>query len=342
MKKLVVSTALVLALAASANAKPTPKHAAVPVLKTERIGLPGEGRGDYLQVEQAINRLYVSHTGAVHILDLTTLKEVGRVTGLVKAAGIALANGKAFASDGGGNKIVVFDPETGNPIKTITDGKKPDSILTDAPSGKVFAFNGGSNSVTVIDPATAEVVKTIALPDAPEAARSDGKGHIYVNLGEEHAIGVIDSVKGEVVGQYVMDGCEGPAALGLDTVHNRIFSTCENNVMKVIDANTGKVVATLPVGEDPDGIVYDPAHKRVWVGARDGKWSIFNQVTPDHYTLNQVYKIDPYAKTLALDEKTGRMFSTTADLVWPEKKPGVRWLPDAKSGTFRLMVVSAR
>lgn len=352
MKKVLISSVLALAVAGGAAGPALAKaahkggHAAhaksTLQLKTEKVSLPGEGRGDYLMVDEASNRLFVTHTSTVHILDLKTLQQTGIVTGLVKAAGVALAAGKGFASDGDGNKIVVFDPATGNTIKVLQDGKKPDSILFDQASGMVLVFNGKSNSVTLVDPVKAEVVKTVALSDAPEYARGDGQGKVFVNLGEEHAIAVIDAVKGEVVDKFVMEGCEDPAALGIDIANHRLFSSCGNHVMKVVDSTNGKIVASLPVGEDPDGVLYDPANKRVIVGARDGAWTIVDQVSPNSYKINQVYKIDPYAKTLALDSATGRIFSSTADLVWPAAKPGVRLLPNAKSGTFRLMVVSKK
>ncbi len=340
MTRLLISSALALVLAGCGAQGPS-KSAAVE-FKTEKVGLAGEGRGDYILADEASNRLYVSHTGSVHILDLTTLKQTGLVDGLTKSAGVALADGKGFASDAGGNRIVVFDPATGKTIKTLHDGDKPDSILFDAPSGKVFVFNGQSKSVSIVDPAREEVIKTIALSDAPEYSRSDGAGKVYVNLGDEHAIAVIDTIKGEVIGKYVLEGCEDPAALAIDIAHQRLFSSCGNKVMKVVDATNGKIVASLPVGEDPDGIVYDAASKRVWAAARDGKWSVFDQSDADNYAVNQIYDIDPYAKTLAIDSKTGRIFSSTADLVWPPAVPGKRLLPNAKSGTFRLMVVSPK
>jgi YVTN family beta-propeller protein len=338
MKHMLIASALALAITGC-----TAKQAAPSVeFKTEKVSLAGEGRGDYILVDEASNRLYVTHTSTVHILELDTLKQVGLVEGLVKAAGVALAGGKGFASDGGGNKIVVFDPATGKTIKTLHDGDKPDSIFFDQASGNVFVFNGESNSVSVVDPVKAEVIKTIALPDAPEFARPDGAGKAYVNLGEQHAIGVIDTLKGEVIGNYVLEGCEDPAALGIDVANQRLFSSCGNKVMKVVDATNGKIVASLPVGEDPDGIILDAAKKRVYVGARDGTWTIVDQKDANTYAVNQVFKIDEYAKTLALDPKTGRIFSSTADLVWPPKEPGKRLLPNAASGTFRLMVVSEK
>lgn len=313
---------------------------AIAQFKTHSISLPGQGRGDYLLVDEASNRLFVTHASTVHILDLNTLGAIGAVAGLTKAAGVAVASNKGFASDAGGDRIVVFDPETGATEKILLGGKKPDSIFFDKPSGMIFVFNGDSHDVSVIDPKRAEVVKTIALGDAPEGARSDGNGRAYVNLGDEHAIAVIDTLKGEVIGKHMLVDCESPAALGIDTAHDRIFSSCENNVMKVVDAKSGRTVATLVVGQDPDGIIYDAERRRVIVGGRDGVWTIVDQLTPDRYRINSTYSIDPYAKTLAQDTRTGRIFSSTADLLWPPRVPGRKHLPDAKSGTFRLLVIS--
>lgn len=340
-----ISAAIVTAIASLMAAVATYAMDTGPTIvrfKTERVSLPGEGRGDYLLVDEASNRLFVTHASTVHILDLKTLGTIGTVAGLTKAAGVAVASDKGFASDAGGDRVVVFDPATGVTEKMLVGGKKPDSIFFDQPSGMVFVFNGGSHDVSIIDPKRAEIVKTIALGDAPEGARNDGNGRAYVNLGDEHAIAVIDTRKGEVLGKYIMVDCESPAALGIDTVHGRIFSSCENNVMKVVDAKSGRTVATLAVGQDPDGIIYDAEHRRVIVGGRDGAWTIVDQLTPDRYRINSTYSIDPYAKTLAQDTRTGRIFSSTADLIWPPIVPGKKHLPDAKSGTFRLLVISER
>lgn len=340
MTRLLIATALALAMAGCA-AKETPKAGAVE-FKTETVSLPGEGRGDYVLVDEASNRLYVTHTGVVHILDLATLKPLATVEGFKKAHGVAIAAGKGFASDGDGNAIIVFDPATGKTTKTIPAGKNPDSILFDAPSGMVFVFNGTSQDISVLDPVKEVIVKTIPVGDKPEFSRSDGAGKVYFNMEDAHAIGVIDTAKGVLATKYVLPECEGPAALGLDTTNKRLFSSCGNGQMKVVNATNGNVVASLPVGEDPDGIVYDPATKRIFVASRDGGWTIVDQKSADSYAVNQVYKIDPYAKTLAFEPKSGRVFSSTADLVWPPEVPGKKHLPDAKSGSFRLMVVSAK
>ncbi|MBS0475684.1 MAG: hypothetical protein JSR28_11155 [Proteobacteria bacterium] len=320
-------------------------HAAAPTpapLTVEKVSLPGEGRGDYVYADADARRLYVTHTGTVHILSLDTLRPLGEVTGIVKSAGVAFAAGKGFASDAGGNKIVVFEPATGKTIGLIQGEKKPDSILTDPVSGMVYVFNGQSDNVSVIDPKAERIVKTIDLGEGPEYSRTDGAGKIYVNLGESHSIGVIDTASQSLVRKIDIAGCEDPAALGIDTKNRRLFATCGNHVMKVVNADSGAVVASIPVGEDPDGVMYDARARRITVAARDGNWTIVDQLSPDSYRVNRTLKIDPYAKTLGFDATTGVLYSSTADLVWPKPTPGQRLLPDAASGTFRLMVISPK
>jgi len=306
-----------------------------------RVALPGDGRGDYLLADARARRLYVTHSAAVHILDLDTLRPIGEVTGLRKAHGVAIAAGKGFASDGQADAVVIFDPASGRTLGRIATGRNPDSIIFDQPTGMVYVFNGASHDVSVIDPASERVVRTIALGDKPEAARSDGRGRIFVNLEDQHAIAVIDARAGIVVARYVLDGCEGPAALDYDAVHRRLFSGCGNGAMKVVDAGSGRIVASLPVSEDPDGISYDAARRRIYVAGRDGRWTIIDQSGPDRYAVRQVLRIDEYAKTTALDPRNGRVFSSTADLVWPAG-PHDEVLPDARPGSFRLLVVTGR
>lgn len=346
MRRLLITTTMAIALVGCAKSPADAGSVAANEASTavsfhvDKVGLPGEGRGDYVLADTEARRIYVTHTATIHILDLDTLKPIGAVEGFKKAHGVALAAGKGFASDGDGNAIVVFDPTTGKTTKVIPAGQNPDSILFDKPSGMVFVFNGTSKDISVIDPVKEAIVKTIPVGDKPEFSRSDGKGKIYFNMEEEHAIGVIDTRAATLARKIVLPDCEGPAALGLDEGHDRLFSSCGNGKMKIVDAASGKVVAEIPVGEDPDGIVYDPESKRIFVAARDGGWTIVDQKDADTYTVNQVLKIDPYAKTLAFDPKTRRIFTSTADLVWPKEVPGKKLLPDAKSGTFRLMVIS--
>jgi DNA-binding beta-propeller fold protein YncE len=306
-----------------------------------KISLPGDGRGDYLTADTSANRLFVTHSRVVHVLDLKTLKPVAEVTGLTTAHGVAVdAKGHAFVTDGDSNSVIEFDPADGRVLKRIGVGKKPDSILFDPASSRIMAFDGDSEEVSVIDPATGEVVTTIKLPNAPEFSQTDGRGHVYVNLEEGNAVAVIDTTKMVLDRLIPLSGCDGPAPLALDSKNRRLFSGCGNNVMVVTNADSGKVLASVPIGGDPDGIVYDAGTKRIFVANRDGGWTIVGQVSADNYRVERTLKIDEYAKTLALDPATHRVFSSTADLVWPPAVPGKKHLPNAKPGTFRLLVVS--
>ena len=325
-------------LDASAGAAPAPGAAHLAISK---IALPGEGRGDYLFADPAGNRLFVTHSERVHVLNLKTLRPIAEVAGLTAAHGVALdASGRAYVTDGKSDSVVAFNPATGRVLKRIKVGKGPDSILFDPASAKIMAFNGESEDVSVIDPTSLTVVATIKLPNAPEFSQADGKGHVYVNLEEGNAIAVINSKRLAFDHLIALKGCDGPAPLALDRANRRLFSGCGNHVMIVSNADTGMVVASVPVGADPDGIVYDQGTKRVFVANRDGGWTVVHQASADHYAVEQTLKIDEYAKTVALDPTTHRIFSSSADLVWPPAVPGKKHLPNAKPGTFRLVVVS--
>lgn len=341
MRKTILSVVIPVMLASAPACLHARASSPAANLTVTKISLPGEGRGDYLSVDARGNRLFVTHTTAVHILDLRTLKPVAEVTGLTYAHGVTIDNkGQAYVTDGNTNSVVMFDPVTGRERKRIKVGEKPDSILFDPASAKVLAFNGDSNDISVIDPSTASVVASIKLPHAPEFSQADGRGHVYVNLEEGNSVAVIDTKKMTLDHLIPLEGCDGPAPLALDKANRRLFSGCGNKLMAVTNADSGKVVALVPIGGDPDGIVYDAGTHRIFVGNRDGGWTIVHQSGPNSYSVERTLKIDEYAKTLALDPKTHRVFSSSADLVWPPAVPGKKHLPDAKPGTFRLIVVS--
>lgn len=328
--------------AAADNATAGAEPASATAFAITKASLPGEGRGDYLTLDPDGRKLYVTHSSAVHILDLDSLKPLAQVSGLKAAHGVALANGKGFVTDGDQNAVIEFDPATGKTLKTIATGKKPDSILFDKASGMVMAFDGDSDQVSVIDPTKGVVVKTIKLPNGPEFSQTDDKGKVWVNMEEGNDIGVIDTKTMTLTGTIPLTGCDGPAPLAFDAANRVLFSGCGNKVMTVTDADSGKVLTTVPVGGDPDGIAFDSARKRIYVANRDGGWTVIDQTAKDKYAVNQTLQIDEYAKTVAVDPKTHRAFSSTADLVWPPAVPGKKHLPNAKSGTFRLMVVSEK
>lgn len=341
MRKTIASSIIAASMATSPVIAATQPADHSSALTIERVSLPGEGRGDFILADPASDRLFVTHSQKVHVLDLAALKPIAEVTGLTLAHGVALdGRGRAYVTDGKSDAVVMFDPATGRELGRIAVGKNPDAILFDPASSKIIAFDGESEDVSVIDPETSSVVASIKLPNGPEFPQADGRGHVYVNLEDGNAIAVIDTKKMALDHVIPLKGCEGPAPLGLDQANRRLFSGCGNKVMVVTDADSGKAIASVPIGGGPDGLVYDPQTKRIVVANRDGSWTVVRQEGADSYKVEQTLKIDEYAKTLALDPKTHRIFSSTADLVWPPAVPGKKHLPNAKPGTFRLVVVS--
>ena len=308
----------------------------------KRIPLPGDGRGDYIFADAVNRRLYVTHTSRVHILDLDSLLEVAEVTGLTKAQGVAPVPelNRGFVTDGKANQVVMFALDSGKTLRVIPAARKPDSIVYDTASKLVFVFGGQSADCTVINPRTGEIVKTIPLGDKPEFSRSDGKGLVWVNLAETATVAAIDTRSLEVVARHFIDGCEDPSALALDTTGGTLITTCGNKVLKVLNSATGKTVASAPIGDDADGAVFDSAKETIYVTNRDGTMNIITRDRAGRYDSKAVIT-ELYAKTLAFDPVRGRLFSSTADLIWPDGKPDTTGavLPDARPGSFHLLVL---
>lgn len=345
MRTVLLCSTIAMALAACNSSAATGSSAPEPTaaqMRINRVSLPGDGRGDFITADAGINRLFVTHSGRVHILDLKSLKELAEVTGLTDAHGVAVdhSTGRAFVTDSGPNAVVMFDPASGRKLKSIPAGTKPDSILLDPASGKILAFDGGSSEVTIVDPSRGAATGSVKLPNNPESAQADGKGNVWVTMEDADAIAQIDTKHMKFVRAIPLAGCDGPAPLAFDAANRVLFSGCGNKVMMVTDADSGKTLTSVPIGGDPDGIVFDAAKKRLFVANRDGGWTIIDQQGKDRYSVDQTLKIDEYAKTVALDPETHRVFSSTADLVWPKPVPGKKLLPNGKPGTFRLVVVS--
>jgi len=281
------------------------------------IALPGNGGYDYVFIDQANHQLYASHGSAVNVVDLQTEKITGTISGMKGVHGIAIANNlnRGFITDGKANAIVVFDTKTLQIIKTIpVTGKGPDGIIYDPFSKKVFAFEGDSNSAVVIDPQDLKQTGTIDLGGGPEFAVADGKGLIYNNLEDKSSLNVIDAKTLKVIKNYPLNPCGGPTGLALDKEHQRLFTVCrQNKGMSVIDAASGKVIQTLPIGAGVDAVIYDAVNKLVIASNGDGTASVFKQNTPDSYELIQTLKTQNRAKTMAMDAATHKLYFPVAD-----------------------------
>jgi DNA-binding beta-propeller fold protein YncE len=278
------------------------------------ITIGGDGGWDYLSVDSAARRLYVSHQSHVVVVDVDANKVVGDIPDTPGVHGIAVASdlGKGFVSNGRGNNVTVFDLKTLKPIgEKVATGENPDSIRYDAVSKRVFAFNGRSKSATVIDAAKGTVAATIPLPGKPEFSVADGKGHVFVNLEDTNEVADIDAAKATVVKKYALTGCDGPSGLAIDTKSRRLFSVCSNRVMAISDPDAGKVVASPAIGAGSDGVAFDPGTGYAMSSNGDGTLTIVAQTNGKWDVLENI-ATERGARTIAVDEKTHKVYTPTA------------------------------
>jgi YVTN family beta-propeller protein len=315
MKKIILGAALLLL-----SAVPHALHAQTYVMD-KTIALPGDGGYDYLSIDKVNRRLYVSHGTAVNVIDLNTEAPVGVIDGMKGVHGIAIVNksNRGFISDGRANAVVAFDLKTLKIIATIpVDAKGPDGIIYDPYADRVFCFNGDSNNSSVIDPNTLKQIGTVALGGAPEFAVADGKGKIYNNLEDKNSMVVFDTKTLKVIKTYPLAPCGGPTGIALDAKNNRIFTVCrENKGMSVVDLSTGKVITTVRIGAGVDAVIYDAAHKLIFVSNGDATTTIIKQESANKYNVIQTLATKNRAKTMAFDAKTRKIYLSV-----PEFEPG--------------------
>lgn len=292
--------------------QPTPKYELV-----KKIALQGTGKWDYLKMDGERERLFVSHFDKVHVIDLTTGKQIGEIDELSGVHGIALAKKreKGYISNGLANTVTVFDYNTFKVIKTIkVSGTKPDCIIFDKVADKIYAFCGGSQNVSVIDAATDTQVGTIDLGGKPEFAVSDDKGLIYNNLEDKGEVVVIDVKQAKVVRRFKLDHAEAPTGITMDIPNNRLFVACEGSKeLLVLDAPTGKQVAKLPIGGKVDAVIFEKDLKLIITSNGEGNATIIHQDSADKYKVVQTLATQPGLKTLVHRGTTHQIFLSGAD-----------------------------
>jgi DNA-binding beta-propeller fold protein YncE len=339
--------------AAKPQAKPAPAahEAPKPAGKSgyhvsKELPVGGEGGWDYLTVDAAARRVYVSHATKVIVLDADSGKVVGEVSNLSGVHGIALAPdlGRGFISNGRTSTVTVFDLKT---LATITEikstGENPDAILYDPPSGRVFAFNGRTGNATVFEGKTGAVAGTIALGGKPEFAATDLKGTVFVNIEDKSEIAAINVKDLTVKAHWSLKPCEEPSGLAFDRQHRRLIAGCSNKLATIVDADSGKVVTTVPIGEGVDANAFDPATGMAFSSnGRDATVTVIHEDSPDHFTVVENVPTRPGARTMALDEKTHNLFLPTAQFgpapAATAEQPHPR--PVIQPGTFGVLVVS--
>src|SRR5215831_10127475 len=309
MKRLIPFALGIFAGAVTLSAAATGYH----VVGEIKVG--GEGSWDYLTMDSAARRLYVSHATHVVVVDPDAGKVVGDIPDTPGVHGIALAPelNKGFVSNGRGNNVTIFDMKTLKAISQVPTGMNPDDITYEPKSGRIFAFNGRSNSATVIDAKSGMVAATIMLGGKPEFAVADDKGHVYDNLEDTSEIVEIDAAKGTVTKKYSLKpSCEEPSGLAIDVKKRRLFSVCSNRVMAISDPDSGKVLASPAIGAGSDGVSFDPSTgyavssngdgTLTVVEEKGGKWDVVENVATQRG-----------ARTITLDDKTHNFYLPVAD-----------------------------
>jgi DNA-binding beta-propeller fold protein YncE len=312
MQKRAFCLGAVLSLSCAVFAAPVPAGGYSVV---KRIPIAGTGSWDYLAVDEAARRLYVSHGTQVEVIDIDALTIVGNVPKTPGVHGVAIAPelGRGFVSNGQASTVTIFDLKTLKPIADVPTGQKPDAIIYDPATSRVFAFNGESKSATAIDAATGKVAGTVDLQGGPEFAAADGNGFVYNNLEDESLVLKINSRELKVEQRWPTAPCSSPSSMAMDRANRRLFIGCRSKVMAVLDADTGRVVTTLPIGDHVDATAFDAATKLIFNSNGEGTISVIHEDSPDKYSIVETVKTAPRAKTMALDQKTHRLFLSTAE-----------------------------
>jgi DNA-binding beta-propeller fold protein YncE len=335
MKNFVLFCCLV--LAANSYAADSGYH----IIKRLKVG--GEGGWDYLTVDNAARRLYLSRSTHVMVIDLDTEKVIGDIPNTPGVHGIAIAPelNRGFTSNGKADTSTIFDLKTLKVLGEVKTGGNPDAIIYDPASKEVFTFNGRSKNATVFNAATGKVVKTIPLGGKPEFSAIDGKGKIYVNIEDANEVVQIDSKKASVSKRFSIKPCEEPSGLGLDSEHGRVFSGCHNKVMTVLDTKTGKVIATPPIGANVDGNGFDSGTGLAFSSNGDGTLTVVREASPGKFGVAETVTTQRGSRTMAVDLKTHNIYLPAAQFMPPKaptaENPKPR--PEMVKDSFEVLVV---
>ena len=313
----------------------------------DKIHLPDNGSWDYLTVDNEASRLYISHGMEVQVVDLTKNALVGTISDTKGVHGIAVAKdlNKGFISNGRDTSVTVFNLKTLEFIaKVKVTGNNPDAILYDPFSQKIFTFNGRSANSTVIDAVSNKVIATIPLIGKPEFSVTDLKGKIYVNIEDKSSICEIDTKTLKVDENWSIKPGEEPSGLAIDLQNNRLFSVCDNKTLVVLNAGTGKVVTTLKIGGNVDGVAFDPILKQIYSSNGEGTMTVIQQKDADNYSILENFPTQKGARTIAVNPETHRVYLPTAeygDTPAPTAE-NQHARAQIKPGTFTILEISTK
>lgn len=320
-------------------------HTVAPRDATYTVGavypVAGAGGWDLLAVDPQRAHLFLSRSDRVQILDTGDGHLAATLAGTDRVHGIAIADAlhRGYTTNGASHSVTEFDLDTLQRIRDIrVSGQSPDAILYDPFSHHVFAFNARSNNASVIDPASGKEIATIAFDGNPELGASDGKGRIFVNIEDKAEIAEINASAMRVTHTWMLPGCEEPSGLALDVAHARLFSVCQNGTMAITDADSGRQVARVAIGEGPDGAAFDPASQTVFSpNGKSGTLTIVHEDDPDHFRVLQTLATQTSARTIALDPVSHRVYLPAASFSG-QPAPGQR-RPPMVPDSFRVLMV---
>ncbi len=311
------------------------------ILKTYEVG--GEGGWDYLTVDDEGRRLFVTRATHVMVRDADTGISLGEIADTPGVHGVALVPelGRGFTSNGKAGSATIFDFKTLKVIGSVKTGENPDAIVYEPTTKRIFTMNGRSKDATAIDAATGEPVGRIELGGKPEFAVADGKGKLFVNLEDRSEVVVLDPKELKVTARWPLAPGEEPSGLAIDVKNRRLFSVCGNKMMVVLDADSGKVVATPAIGENVDAAGFDPTTDLAFSSNGDGTLTIVHEESPSTFTVVQNVVTLRGARTMALDPKTHNVFLAAAKFgpTPPPTEENPRPRPSIIPGSFQIIVV---
>ena len=308
MKKILLPVLFSLAVA-------TVCRAAEPYHFIKEIPVGGDGGWDYASVDSAAQRLYVSHATKVVVIDLAKDVVVGEITNTPGVHGLAPCPdlGLGVTSNGRENKASIVDLKTLQTISKVETGANPDGMLYEPGQKEVYLFNGRGQSATVIDPKGGKVVATIPLGGKPEFAQADVKaGRVFNNLEDKSEVVAIDTKKHEVVNRWPIAPGEEPSGMAFDVKNHRLFLGCGNKLMVMLDSESGKVVASVPIGDGVDANAFDPGTQLAFASCGDGTVTITHEDAPDKLMVVQTLKTELGARTMTIDPATHKIYLASA------------------------------
>jgi hypothetical protein len=336
---------LVMLFSSSSRSIPPPQNSSSSGYHlVKKVKLGGTGGWDYLEVDPATHRLFISRGTHVIVVDPDQGKIVGDIPDTQGVHGIALADefNKGFTTNGRTADSTMFDLASLKALGNIKTDKDSDGVIYGSFSKRVFTFNGDANTSSAIDVASGKLVATFPLGGGPEFAASDGKGKIFVNLEDKSALVKFDAKTLKIENTWPLAPCESPSGLAIDAANEILVVGCHNKLMTFVDGNSGKVIGTVPIGQGVDANRFDPVTGYAFASCGDGSITIAHEDSPTKFSLVEMIQTQRGARTMALDYANHNLYTVTADFgpspaattENPRPRPSI--LPD----TFTLLVYS--